>query len=946
MKLFNMRGMRHAALCAIVLALAGCGGGGSDTTPNQPASTVSGRVIDGYLVGAQVFWDCNDNFRIDEPAEPWVTTSAGGQYTIATSPAASCVLRAMVPSWTVDESSGQTVGRSYRMSALAGNPAVISPVTTLITDGKYTLDQVRAITGFTSAADTDYVAKGKEGVKDTNIAGVIAVGLMAVDGLVLAQDTQARGLTYRNLVERMPADAFFVSTDSVVPPSQLRNLLNGLPTWTPLQSTAPAMELGLLDPALTGLCTDKLASGAQVPVTDAVCEQRKTFIRGALGLARRYFAVSGATIDWSKIPVNERRALAAAQTIPSNPAVDEVRAGLLAFTAKVNADIDKARGAFNAAELVQIASSTVDLTFRALDLGESVFELAPSAKGIRLVSSKFKSVSLPIKLKGQAKAFMKSAGRLKLKDYMTLIKAADCARQIGSDLLSTWADAQDDAADMPDEVVTYLIDTSVCLVELINAPGKSSGGAKLNKKEVLQKVMTATLGGVDFVYGVSGAKWSQADLVDFWESIDLALSLAITASDTLEVPGLSAALKLVQMYPASMLAVAKGNVAGVKHMDEFALAMAKATRDLDAYLNVYGRLFFAGRVDPYIGVDVLLDICSKNGDSIGRAWSPVSGQSGRAYALSVQRIQALGTGQVITLGSDVTLAPGQRFFGAGTVNRYTWDFGDGSAPVVTTTPEEVSHTYTSPGSYVVTLRTRSSGPVGVDGSEGERYEASVYADVRVDGASAAVKALVDAFVADGTLYAGMAKIGADVYVASVKQDRASVLRNGDGTPFYKSSLALTKISNGAIQWTVPVATNLYMGNDPTQFSQSAVAASRAGDAVLIAANGFVGSGYGMKFGVYKVALANQAVAYTAHYTLANVGWYPWFAADGSVNHFAFSGYLRCVNAQCGAGIQPEVFVAESQARVLASVGLPASAASQNSSFKAVLLGQLKAWLSL
>ena len=499
---------------------------------------------------------------------------------------------------------------------------------------------------------------------------------------------------------------------------------------------------------------------------------------------------------------------------------------------------------------------------------------------------------------------------------------------------------------MSDEVVTYFIDTSVCLMQLINSPGKAPAGDRLRKKDIFQKVVAATLGGIDFVNGVSGSKWTQADQVDFWDTIDLAMALAITASDTLEAPGLSAALKLVQMYPASMLAVAKGNVAGVKHMDEFALAMAKATRDLDAYLNVYGRLFFAGRVDSYIGVDVLLDICSKNGESIGRAWSPVSRQSGRAHALSAQRIQALGTGQVVTLGSGVTLAPGQRFFGAGAVNLYTWDFGDGSAPIVTTSPDEVSHTYTSPGSYLVTLRTRSSGPAGVDGSEGERYEASVYADVRVDGASAAVKALVDSFVADGTLFAGMAKIGADVYVASVQQDRASILRNNDGTPFYKSSLALTKIGNGAIQWTLPVATNLYMGNDSTQFSQSAVAASRSGDALLIAANGFVGSGYGMKFGVYKVALANQAVAYTAHYTLANVGWYPWFAADDSVNHFAFSGYLRCVNAQCGAGIQPEVFVADSQARVLASVGLPASAASQNSNFKAVVLGQLKAWLSL
>lgn len=933
------------AAATLLSACGGGGGGGGDG--NAPSlSTVSGRVIDGYLVGAQVFWDCNDNFKIDEPAEPWVTTSAGGQYTIAKAPIASCVLRAVVPSWTVDESSGQTVGRTYRMSALAGNPAIISPVTTLITDGKYTLDQVRAMTGFTSAADTDYVAKGKDGFKDTNIAGVIAVGLMAVDGLVLAQDTQARGLTYRNLIERMPADSFFVSTGSVMPPSQLRDLLNGLPSWTPLQSAAPAMDLGLLDPALTGLCTDKLADGTQVPASDAVCEQRKTFIRGALGLAKRYFAVSGATIDWSKIPLNERRALAAAQTIPSNPAVDDVRAEMLAFTAKVNADIDKARGAFENAELIRIFSSAVDLTYRTLDLSVSAAELAPSGKGIRLVSSKFKSINAPIKLKAQFKAFWKSAGRLKLRDYYQLISSANCALKLESNVLSTWADVQDDSVDMSDEVVTYFVDTSICLMELINSPGKAPANDRLRKKDIFQKAAAATLGGIDFGYSGSNLKWTQADQVDFWDALDLALALAITASDTLEVPGLSAALKLVQMYPASMLAVAKGNVAGVRHMNELAAAMAKVTRDLDAYLNAYGRLFFAGRVNPYIGVDVLLDICSKNGVSIGRAWSPVSEQSSRVHALSAQRIQALGTGQTVTSGSAVTLAPGQRFFGAGAVNRYTWDFGDGSTSLVTTTPDEVSHIYASPGTYVVTLRTSSAGSAGVDGSDGERYEASVYADVRVDAASGEVKALVDAFVADGTTFGGMARIGADVYVASVQQDRTSILRNSDNTPFYKSSIALKKISNGIVQWTTPVATNVYMGSDPTQFSQTGVSVSRAGDAVHIAVNGFVGSGYGMKFGVYKVALANQAVTYTALFASANVGWYPWFSADDSVNHFAFSGYLRCVNAQCGAGVQPVVFVAESQNKVLASVGLPANVGNQNTNFKAVILGQLKAWLSL
>ncbi len=44
----------------------------------------------------------------------------------------------------------------------------------------------------------------------------------------------------------------------------------------------------------------------------------------------------------------------------------------------------------------------------------------------------------------------------------------------------------------------------------------------------------------------------------------------------------------------------------------------------------------------------------------------------------------------------------------GTVTGYTWNFGDGSAPVTTTTPT-VSHTYTSAGDHTATLTTSNDG---------------------------------------------------------------------------------------------------------------------------------------------------------------------------------------------------------------------------------------------
>ena len=54
-------------LLAAGFLVVACGGGGSSesSTPQvAQAEMISGRVADGYIVGATVFWDCNgNNFR-------------------------------------------------------------------------------------------------------------------------------------------------------------------------------------------------------------------------------------------------------------------------------------------------------------------------------------------------------------------------------------------------------------------------------------------------------------------------------------------------------------------------------------------------------------------------------------------------------------------------------------------------------------------------------------------------------------------------------------------------------------------------------------------------------------------------------------------------------------------------------------------------------------------
>ncbi|SNB46148.1 hypothetical protein [Geobacter sp. DSM 9736] len=109
------------------LGLSGCGGG------TGSPSTVSGVVADGYLKGAVVFLDKNGNKTWDE-GEPKATTGDGGVYTltaVSSADVASYPIVVEVPVGAVDEERG-AVEKPYVLSAPAGKPEFVSPITTLV----------------------------------------------------------------------------------------------------------------------------------------------------------------------------------------------------------------------------------------------------------------------------------------------------------------------------------------------------------------------------------------------------------------------------------------------------------------------------------------------------------------------------------------------------------------------------------------------------------------------------------------------------------------------------------------------------------------------------------------------------------------------------------------------------------------------------------------------
>ena len=197
------------SLLVLTLSLSACGGGGGSDADTNNSTSVSGVVADGYLVGATVCLDINNN-KLCDPSEPQAQSGAGGQFTLTlnTPGDANYPLIAFVPAYAIDEDDGQQVGTPYVLYAPAGRYEFISPLTTLVHlmseyDDLLTVAEAEAllktILGNGSNPDTinifiDYVEEEKDGDSDDadyarlhNIARVLVQIMMqtyeAINGL-------------------------------------------------------------------------------------------------------------------------------------------------------------------------------------------------------------------------------------------------------------------------------------------------------------------------------------------------------------------------------------------------------------------------------------------------------------------------------------------------------------------------------------------------------------------------------------------------------------------------------------------------------------------------------------------------------------------------------------------------------------------------------------------
>lgn len=163
------------AILAIFSAgmIAGCGSSGSST----PTTSISGKVADGYLVGATVFMDKNGNYQLDL-GEPTATTDQNGAYTMTIDPAdvgKYPIVAIVIKGVTIDKDTGIAVQNSYILSmpASAASGTVssnfISPMSSQLREmmetGKYAtmqlaMNDLGAKLGMPAGTDmlTDYMA--------------------------------------------------------------------------------------------------------------------------------------------------------------------------------------------------------------------------------------------------------------------------------------------------------------------------------------------------------------------------------------------------------------------------------------------------------------------------------------------------------------------------------------------------------------------------------------------------------------------------------------------------------------------------------------------------------------------------------------------------------------------------------------------------------------------
>ncbi|MDR5662251.1 hypothetical protein [Burkholderia cenocepacia] len=210
---------KHILGLSIATALAACGGGGDSgpvqpstgggTAPSPPTPAVTGKAIDGYLTGATVCLDLNNNGVCDS-GEPATVTDGSGQFVIPyNGDAIGKTLLVQVTPTTKDLSRpvGFQFPASFTLSQIVQSAPsqVVSPLTTLVSTQMQTglsrsqaIAAVQGLIGSQVDPDADYLANHDTATQTLAVQAVDTLATFATSGAVDAA-------TLRNALNAMVA---------------------------------------------------------------------------------------------------------------------------------------------------------------------------------------------------------------------------------------------------------------------------------------------------------------------------------------------------------------------------------------------------------------------------------------------------------------------------------------------------------------------------------------------------------------------------------------------------------------------------------------------------------------------------------------------------------------------------------------------------------------------
>ena len=201
------------SISAAALTLVSCGGSSNGSSSN---TTVSGKVLDGYIANAKVCLDSNKNYQCDA-GEPYTISDATGAYTLSFGGTATnqIILAQVFENASDADDAGKSLSDAHRVGFTLAAPAVqasvISPLTTLvtldllsslnapITDAAILASETKVKTKLNNSdaiMGADFVKSGNQNLHQ--LASVITAALSEVD--VIA-DTAVRGVAAETVTD-------------------------------------------------------------------------------------------------------------------------------------------------------------------------------------------------------------------------------------------------------------------------------------------------------------------------------------------------------------------------------------------------------------------------------------------------------------------------------------------------------------------------------------------------------------------------------------------------------------------------------------------------------------------------------------------------------------------------------------------------------------------------